>query len=143
MQPNGLLPAFNYHGFLPEGIHDTTFDVLRERFVINPQRVALWERLEAFLKEALAYDTFSYVYIDGGFITGKAAPEDIDIILQTKVPYGAEAFKAMEPFFVEQWSRLPTIVTYASNGLEHSESHNKCVWLTSRHTVYGDRNLKW
>jgi hypothetical protein len=101
MQPNGLLPAFNYHGFLPEGIHDTTFDVLRERFVINPQRVALWERLEAFLKEALAYDTFSYVYIDGGFITGKAAPEDIDIILQTKVPYGAEAFKAMEPFFVE------------------------------------------
>jgi hypothetical protein len=101
MQPNGSLPAFNYHGYLPEGIHDTNFTEMRERFVINPQRVILWDRLQAFLSRALATESFSHIYVDGGFITGKAEPEDIDLILQTNAPYGADAFKAMEPFFAE------------------------------------------
>jgi hypothetical protein len=48
---------------------------------------------------AVSTGTFAYAYIDGGFITNKALPEDIDVILQTRVSYGAEAFAAMEPFF--------------------------------------------
>ncbi len=42
------LPPFNYHGYLPEGVHDTTLEELHARLVINPQRAILWERLQEF-----------------------------------------------------------------------------------------------
>ena len=101
MSHNILLPHFNYNGYLPEGIHDTTFDAMQERFVTNPQRVVLWERLHKFLQWARSAASFSHVYVDGGFITNKAVPEDVDVILQPCAPYGVEAFRAMEPFFAE------------------------------------------
>ena len=94
------LPPFNYHGYLPEGVHDTSLCELRTRLVINPKRTMLWERLQEFLQWAVATGAFSHAYIDGGFITNKSQPEDIDVILQTRARYGAEAFAAMEPFFV-------------------------------------------
>jgi len=93
------LPQFNYHGYLPEGVHDTTLDQLHERLVFNPKRAILWDRLQEFLRWAVATNTFCNAYIDGGFITHKSSPEDIDVILQTRARYGAEAFAAMEPFF--------------------------------------------
>jgi len=93
------LPPFNYHGYLPEGVHDTTLEQLHARLAINPKRVILWGRLQEFLQWAVATGAFSHAYIDGGFITNKSSPEDIDVILQTRAKYGAEAFAAMEPFF--------------------------------------------
>jgi hypothetical protein len=95
------LPPFNYHGYLPEGVHDTTPHELRERMVFNPKRTMLWERLTEFLRWAVETETFSHAYIDGGFITNKANPEDIDVILQTRAAYGPAAFTAMEPFFAK------------------------------------------
>jgi hypothetical protein len=102
MEPNTLppLPPFTYHGHLPEGVHDTTFEELHQRLVFNPHRQVLWGRLQEFMAWVLATQTFSHAYIDGGFITNKANPEDIDVILQTRAGYGPEAFVAMEPFFV-------------------------------------------
>lgn len=99
MQANAHLPPFTHHGYLPVGVHETTLEIMRERFVINPRRTELWMQLQEFLRWVVDTDNFSHVYIDGGFITNKAFPEDIDVILQTRVPYGPEAFKAMEPFF--------------------------------------------
>ncbi|MCE0485148.1 MAG: hypothetical protein LV479_13040 [Methylacidiphilales bacterium] len=101
MEQDGALPPFGYHGCLPEGVHETTLDQMRERFVINPKRTYLWERLEKFLHWATTTEKFSHAYIDGGFITSKPNPEDIDVILQTRAHYGPEAFGAMEPFFAE------------------------------------------
>ncbi len=95
------LPPFNYHGYLPEGVHDTTLDELRERLVFNPKRVILWDRLLEFLRWAVTTGNFSHAYIDGGFITNKSSPEDIDVILQTRAAYGPAAFTAMEPFFAK------------------------------------------
>ncbi len=95
------LPPFNYHGYLPEGIHDATWQQLRERFVFNPKRTHLWERLERFHQWSSATSAFAFLYIDGGFIASKAEPEDIDVILQPRARYGAEAFAAMEPFFAK------------------------------------------
>lgn len=101
MEPEGppLLPPFNYHGYLPEGVHDTTLEALRERMVFNAERAVLWGRLTEFIGWARSTGSFSHAYIDGGFITNKPVPEDIDVILQTRVRYGPEAFTAMEPFF--------------------------------------------
>jgi hypothetical protein len=108
MDPDASLPPFNYHGYLPEGVHDTTIEAMRERFVINPQRGVLWGHFLDFLKRAVDTGSFSHAYINGGFITNKANPQDIDLILQTRVPYGPEAFKAMEPFFAEGLDKIRT-----------------------------------
>jgi hypothetical protein len=108
MQPNAPLPSFNYHGYLPEGVHEATLEKLRERLVFNPQRAALWEKMLLFLNWAVATGKFSHAYIDGGFLTNKPSPEDIDVILQTSDSYGPEAFRAMEPFFS---AGLGTILT--------------------------------
>ena len=100
MHPNVTLPPFNYHGYLPQGVHATTLEQIRDRFVINPRRTLLWERLQQFLGKIIPAH-FSQAYIDGGFITNKASPEDIDVILQTRAPYGPEAFDAVAPFYAE------------------------------------------
>ncbi len=95
------LPNFTYHGLLPEGIHDCRLEEMEEMLVTNPQREVLWQRLQTFLERARAMEQFSCAYIDGGFITNKIFPEDIDVILQTRAAYSPEAFLAMEPFFAE------------------------------------------
>ena len=100
------LPKFTYHGLLPEGVHDCEFADLQERMVTNPQREILWKNLLAFLEWARSTEQFSCAYIDGGFITDKIFPEDIDLILQTRASYGPDAFLAMEPFFAEGMDRI-------------------------------------
>jgi hypothetical protein len=100
------LPKFNYHGLLPEGVHDCKLDDLHERTVTNPQREILWRNLLAFLEWARSTGQFSCAYIDGGFITDKIFPEDIDVILQTRAAYGPAAFLAMEPFFAEGMDKI-------------------------------------
>src|ERR1700733_2177592 len=106
MSQNAQFPPLSTSGYLPEGVHDTTLSAMEERFVINPLRRELWGRFQEFLTRAAATGSFSHAYIDGGFITNKAAPQDIDLILQTKVPYGPDAFKAMEPFFAEGLDKI-------------------------------------
>lgn len=98
---NGTLPDTTHFGFLPEGIHETTLDELESRFAINPRRQELMQSLKAFIDQAALLGRFSCIYIDGGFVTDKIQPEDIDIILQPFAKYGVEAFQAMEPFFAE------------------------------------------
>lgn len=95
------LPKFTYHGLLPEGVHQCKLEDLEEPLATNPQRIKLWKRLNEFIDWARSTDQFSCAYIDGGFITDKVHPEDIDVILQTRVSYGPDAFIAMEPFFSE------------------------------------------
>jgi hypothetical protein len=101
MPLNGSLPSFNYYGYLPEGVHETTLAEMQERFVINPKRGELWGKFQQFLEWAVETESFSHAYVNGGFITSKANPEDVDLILETRAPYGPEAFQAMEPFFAK------------------------------------------
>jgi hypothetical protein len=100
------LPNFTYHGLLPEGVHDCELTDLQEMLVTNPQRELLWKRLQSFVEWARSTDQFTCAYIDGGFITNKIFPEDIDVILQTRASYGSDAFLAMEPFFAEGMEKI-------------------------------------
>src|SRR5580698_8795296 len=59
MQPDAPLPPLNYHGYLPEGVHETTLEHMRERFAINPKRVLLWGRFREFLSWAVSTGQFS------------------------------------------------------------------------------------
>jgi predicted nucleotidyltransferase len=68
---------------LPEGIHDCTFEEVKERFgrfQNSARRIDLTEKLERYLKVAKASGIVVAVIIDGSYATGKDEPEDIDLI---------------------------------------------------------------
>src|SRR6476660_8069089 len=78
------IPALTADGLLPESIHDCTLDELRERFgqfQRTDARCRLFDRLEAFTREAKATGFVRAVIIDGSFVTSIDIPNDVDNIL--------------------------------------------------------------
>ena len=78
------IPAFTPEGLLPPGVHDCTLDELRERFgsfQASDRRCRLFERLEAFVREARLTGMVDAIIVDGSFVTDKSYPNDIDLIL--------------------------------------------------------------
>ena len=65
----------------------------------NRHRHKLWRKLMGFLAWPILTRKFSYVFISGGYLSLHETPDDIDIVLQTREPFGPHAFKALEPFF--------------------------------------------
>ena len=78
------IPSLNENGVLPEGIHTCTVEEIRARFgsfQSSEQRPRLMRRLEAFLAEVRASNIVRAVIVNGSFVTGKPAPNDIDLLL--------------------------------------------------------------
>jgi hypothetical protein len=79
-----MLPRFNEQGLLPKGIHDCTFEEAEARFgrfQETDRRQRLWAGFRKFFDEAKAIDVVIAVLLDGSFVTAKATPNDIDLIL--------------------------------------------------------------
>ena len=79
-----LVPPFNEHGLLPEGIHDCTLDEIQKRFGSfqgSARRPNLWARFQEFLGEAKASGLVVALILDGSFVTAKPDPNDIDLVL--------------------------------------------------------------
>ena len=79
-----MLPEFNQHGFLPEGIWNCDFVEFAKRFAVfrrSDRRLLLFEKLENLLTDCLATGWIQEVIIDGSFVTDKNEPNDIDLIL--------------------------------------------------------------
>jgi hypothetical protein len=72
-----MIPAFTDEGFLPEGIHETSWDELQTRYGTTAHRKRLLAGLRHALSD-LALAGCKAVYIDGSFITTKATPGDFD-----------------------------------------------------------------
>ena len=78
------IPALNQDGLLPEGIHDCTLEEIKARFgsfQATDQRPRLLARLESFLAEVRAAGLVRSVLVDGSFVTSKADPHDIDLVV--------------------------------------------------------------
>jgi hypothetical protein len=78
------IPLLNKYGLLPEGIYDCTMEEAHRRFgqfQVTDRRPLLWGNFIAFMREAKASTLLETVLIDGSFVTGWAAPNDIDLIL--------------------------------------------------------------
>ncbi len=72
------LPAFNEEGDLPPGVHPARLQEVLERFGLGSvQRRAVAERLSR-LYQLVASARF---VIFGSFVTAKAEPNDVDIVL--------------------------------------------------------------
>jgi hypothetical protein len=99
MEDRGQLLQFEETGYLKPGVHDCAWDMLRKLTFTNSYREGLGGKLLKFLRWPLRMGQFPQVYIGGGFVSDSPSPQDIDLVLETRHPFGAEAFGAMEPFF--------------------------------------------
>ena len=73
-----------YDGVLPQGIHECTMeevDQLFGRFQKSDRRLRLTQTLRAFIEAARQSGIVSAVVIDGSYVTIKAKPNDIDVML--------------------------------------------------------------
>jgi hypothetical protein len=91
---------FDSSGFLKEGTHDCTLADLQVLTFTNCHRRNLGKRLMSFLHWTVRLRGFSHIYCGGGFLSARSYPQDIDVVLETKDPFGPEAFAAVEPFFM-------------------------------------------
>lgn len=79
-----MIPPFNEYGCLPEGIYDCTIEEAAERFSSfqsGSQRQQLWDKFNEFIREAKACRLVDAMLVDGSFVTTKADPNDIDLVL--------------------------------------------------------------
>ena len=78
------IPPLDIQGLLPPGVHECTLAEIRERFGSfqnSDQRPGLFRRLDAFVAEAKAAGIARALIINGSFVTGKPAPNDIDLVV--------------------------------------------------------------
>lgn len=78
------IPRLDENGLLPLGVHDCSMDELEVRFggfQGIDQRSQLMAKLEGFLAEARTSGIVREVLVDGSFVTGKAVPNDVDLIV--------------------------------------------------------------
>jgi predicted nucleotidyltransferase len=77
-----VLPELTDQGELPPGVHVADWQELQARFCgSSSRRVWLSGRLRALLGLAGASGKLRRVFIWGSFVTAKAAPKDLDILL--------------------------------------------------------------
>ena len=78
------IPELGSEGFLPPGIHDAQLEevgVAFGRFLRSDRRVRLFHRFCEYLAELRRLGHAVEVLLDGSFVTSKAEPEDIDMIV--------------------------------------------------------------
>lgn len=78
------IPHFNADGLLPPGVHECTLAEAKDRFAFNDTREAIWENLLVALQEMRTATLTGIVHLDGSYVTDKAIPEDVDLILDVR-----------------------------------------------------------
>ena len=78
------IPDLDNEGFLPEGVHESSLEEIREkfgRFQRSDKRLQLYRKLNEFMDAAKRTSLIAFVIVDGSFIGGKDEPSDIDLVL--------------------------------------------------------------
>jgi hypothetical protein len=72
---------------------------VRQLVCTGREREKMWMGLQSFLVHANVAANFSHLNLVGPFISRHRRPRAIDLVLQTRAPYGPAAFAALHPFF--------------------------------------------
>jgi hypothetical protein len=76
------LPAFNEEGDLPPGVYEASLTQVMQRFgTDSSQRRIVASRLERIYALAMSTGQVARFIVYGSFITAKAEPNDVDIVL--------------------------------------------------------------
>ena len=79
-----MLPEFDDEGDLPPGIHTATLADLEQRcgqFTLSDRRVRLFARLRQIVDLAKASGIIERIIVGGSFVTAKAEPNDVDLVI--------------------------------------------------------------
>ncbi len=79
-----MIPEFDADGDLPPGIHLATLTEVERRygrFNASDRRVKLFARLAQIFNLARASGIAERLVIGGSFVTGKAEPNDVDLVI--------------------------------------------------------------
>jgi hypothetical protein len=76
------IPPLSQSGLLPPGDHECVLAEVEAAFVFNERRRDLWQQLLSYLGELGSFDRITAIYLDGSFVTDKADPGDIDIVVK-------------------------------------------------------------
>lgn len=86
-----MLPAFDDFGNLPPGIHRCSLDELVERFGTgSDERETECSELVHFI-EAAKRAGVRRLLVNGSFVTGKLAPNDVDVVILPGHDYPRES----------------------------------------------------
>jgi len=81
------IPALGTGGLLPDGIHECTIAEISEafgRFQESDRRQRLTRQLLAYVEELKSAGVAKHLIINGSYVTSKAKPADIDLLLVLK-----------------------------------------------------------
>jgi predicted nucleotidyltransferase len=76
------IPSLSQSGLLPPGDHECSLAEVGAAFVYNERRQNLWRQLLSYLGELRPFDRITAIYLDGSFVTDKAEPSDIDLVVK-------------------------------------------------------------
>ncbi len=114
------IPPLNASGFLPPGIHPATLAEIRAAYGINIPRSDRCTGLEDYVSLVSGIGLIRYVYVDGSFTTNKAAPGDVDVVIELPMPNAVAGSSAAlvqilnEPFIKSVYHVHPKAVLYGS-----------------------------
>ncbi|HEX3531325.1 MAG TPA: hypothetical protein VH988_30045 [Thermoanaerobaculia bacterium] len=78
------IPDYDAGGVLPPGVHLCTMDEIKERFArfrTSDRRLRLYRQLVEYVDRVEEIGAIRALIIDGSFVTDKAEPADIDLIV--------------------------------------------------------------
>jgi hypothetical protein len=103
-----MLPDFTPWGDLPVGVHVAHWEELRSRFgASTPRRMWLLSRLQTVLSIAAGTGKLRRVFVWGSFVTTKASPKDLDLLLILDEDFAVEDFpSAVQSVFDSVRARL-------------------------------------
>lgn len=78
------IPVLNTDGILPEGVHVCGLDEIKAcfgNFQGSDRRPALFAALEELVGDLKKSSLIVALVVDGSFVTSKAAPNDVDVLI--------------------------------------------------------------
>lgn len=103
------IPDLNKNGFLPPGVHTCTLDEAKARFGSfrgSDKRPKLFTALLELVAELRRSELFAALILDGSFVTGTVAPNDIDLILALRRTHNWKRDPAVQEYNVLSRRRL-------------------------------------
>jgi predicted nucleotidyltransferase len=79
-----VIPKRRRDGTLPPGIYQATIDEILTTYPpVNQQRQILNDSLQRAIEELRKLDPSLVIFVDGSYVTRKAEPNDVDLLIVT------------------------------------------------------------
>lgn len=79
-----MIPPLRPDGTLPPGVHQATLEELLTSYPpVNEQRRILNDSLQRVVEELRKLAPSFLIYVDGSYVTRKAEPNDVDLLVKT------------------------------------------------------------